>query len=244
MQGWQSARQDPTIDENSAKQEKWNSQWHETSQSMWLNYSAQNLLFTGTVPWLHVRGVILRNIGTWRTARVYVRSVSSSKKQTRAEGLNSARIPIAILYRDLFFIHYCFALPLLLLFRSRISSMISSSRSMQAVYRRLVTGLSSVAHERYVVRWTIEYLMFSNAEGLRVVFRIWDLQGSSDSCLDCFQYLDLTFFVTFFRKTWRLSSLISKAIAGSYLTDFCGANKRCMSTDELPYHLIVGMPGE
>ena len=38
-------QQDPTIDENSAKQEK----WHETSQSMWLIYSAQNLLFTGTV---------------------------------------------------------------------------------------------------------------------------------------------------------------------------------------------------
>jgi len=48
MQGWQSARQDPAIDENSTKQEKWNSQWHETSQSMWLNYSAQNLFFTGT----------------------------------------------------------------------------------------------------------------------------------------------------------------------------------------------------
>jgi len=47
--GWQSAKQDPTIDENSTKQEKWNSQWHETSQSMWLNYSLQNLFSTGSI---------------------------------------------------------------------------------------------------------------------------------------------------------------------------------------------------
>jgi len=49
MQLRQSARQDPTVDEYSAKQAKQNSRWHETGQSTWLNNSAQNLFFTGTV---------------------------------------------------------------------------------------------------------------------------------------------------------------------------------------------------
>jgi len=49
MQLWQSARQDPTVDEDSAKQAKQNGRWHETSQWTWLNNSAQNLFFTGTV---------------------------------------------------------------------------------------------------------------------------------------------------------------------------------------------------